>query len=303
MFEKYTDLAIESHEIAVESGISDGTEFKERFYKDVLISYSCAAGVQKMPQSRYFNLDIGKIWQMPASMRRIRAEAIASVISELLPQNDGCVLIAGIGNRDITPDSIGPLVADKVIVTRHLKLLGSELYDEIGFGEVSTIAPGVLGQTGIESGEIIKCIVKRIKPRAVIAIDALASRRLSRLCTNVQITDAGITPGSGVQNSRSEISQSTEGVPVIAIGMPTVVDAATLASDLFEQLLSSLGEKCHDCSDLLGAICSGDGKGLFVSPKESDIIIREASRLIADGINLALHKSIPYRDINEYRTQ
>ncbi len=304
MFKKYTDLAMESHEINLERGEDDGLVFGDRIYGDVKITEVNVKSNSKIATGNYYTLDIGKIWEMPCDMRRIRAEAIASVLRQILPGGNGCVLTVGIGNRNITSDSVGPLTADKVIVTRHLKRLGNSLYNEIGFDETSTLAPGVLGQTGIESGEIVACIARHIKPRAIIVIDALASRRLSRLCTTVQISDAGISPGSGVENNCKEISRRTVGVPVIAIGLPTVVDAATLASDLFEELLTRIGTVCDDeCNELLCQLSKGSGGGMYVSLKESDVIIKETSRLIADGINLAVHKNIPYNDINEYRTQ
>lgn len=304
MFKKYTDLAVESHEINLERGENDGLIFNSYLYGDVKITEIKSDGQHGTAVGRHYTIDIGRIWEMTGDMRRIRAEAIASVLCELLPNKSGCVLSVGIGNRNITPDSVGPLTVDKIIVTRHLKRLGSSLYNEIGFDEMSTVVPGVLGQTGIESSEIIGCIANHIKPRAIIAVDALASRRLSRLCTTVQISDAGISPGSGVENNCKEISQRTVGVPVIAMGMPTVVDAATLASDLFEELLSRIGASCDgECDELLNEMSKGRGGSMYVSLKESDVIIKEASRLIADGINLAVHKNIPYNDINEYRTQ
>lgn len=304
MFKKYTDLALESHEINLESGKNDGLIFNDFLYGDVKITKMRSSGDSNTANGNYYNIDIGRIWEMTSDMRRTRAEAIAHVLRELIPDGEGCILVSGIGNRNITPDSIGPLTADKIIVTRHLKRLGNSLYNEIGFAEMSTVAPGVLGQTGIESSEIISCIAKHIKPRAIIAVDALASRRLSRLCTTVQISDTGISPGSGVENNCKVITQGTTGVPVIAIGLPTVVDAATLAGDLFEELLLRTGTSCDDeCEEVLGQLSKGSGGGMYVSLKESDVIIKEASRLIADGINLAVHKNIPYSDINEYRTQ
>lgn len=304
MFKKYTDLALESHEINLESGKNDGLIINDFLYGDVKITEMKSSGDCDKAGGSYYNIDIGRIWEMTGEMRRARAEAIAYVLCKLIPDGDGCILVSGIGNRNITPDSVGPLTADKIIVTRHLKRLGSALYNEIGFAEMSTVAPGVLGQTGIESSEIICCIAKHIAPRAIIAVDALASRRLSRLCTTVQISDAGISPGSGVENNCKAITQGTTGVPVIAIGLPTVVDAATLASDLFEELFSRAGiSRGDECDQMLEQLSKGSGGGMYVSLKESDVIIKEASRLIADGINLAVHKNIPYADINEYRTQ
>lgn len=202
-----------------------------------------------------------------------RMKSISTQLSSLLPKGDGTVLVAGIGNKDITPDALGPRCAEGIFSTRHIT---SELAEEIGLerlNPVCSLATGVLGQTGIETGEIIKSVADAIKPKAVIVIDALAAAGLERLGRTVQITDTGITPGSGVGNKRAEISKNTLGVPVIAIGVPTVVDAVTLAKDM-------TGNNT--------ATESAEAQNMMVTPREIDVMIERASKLIALCVNCAL---------------
>lgn len=202
-----------------------------------------------------------------------RMKSISTQISSLLPKGDGTVLVAGIGNKDITPDALGPRCAEGIFSTRHIT---SELAEEIGLdflNPVCSLATGVLGQTGIETGEIIKSVADAIKPKAVIVIDALAAAGLERLGRTVQITDTGITPGSGVGNKRAEISKNTLGVPVIAIGVPTVVDAATLARAM-------TGNKT--------ATENAEAQNMMVTPREIDVMIERAAKLISLCVNCAL---------------
>ena len=202
-----------------------------------------------------------------------RMKSISTQISSLLPKGDGTVLVAGIGNKDITPDALGPRCAEGIFSTRHIT---SELAEEIGLdflNPVCSLATGVLGQTGIETGEIIKSVADAIKPKAVIVIDALAAAGLERLGRTVQITDTGITPGSGVGNKRAEISKNTLGVPVIAIGVPTVVDAVTLARAM-------TGNKT--------ATENAEAQNMMVTPREIDVMIERAAKLIALCVNCAL---------------
>ena len=169
------------------------------------------------------------------------------------------------------------------MVTHHMRKLNENLYRVLRFGDAAAICPGVLGQTGIESAELIKAAAECLKPRCIIAVDALAARGLDRLGTTVQLTDAGIAPGSGVCNGREELSLRTVGCPVIGVGVPTVVDAQTLVSELTD------GKK-PDCGPRY--------RNFFVTPKEADVMIRVMSKLLSTAINMALHKNAP--DINEY---
>lgn len=231
-----------------------------------------AADVIGKPVGEYITVELDE-FSYDTELLDDRMKSISTQISSLLPQGDGTVLVAGIGNKDITPDALGPRCAEGIFSTRHIT---SELAEEIGLdflNPVCSLATGVLGQTGIETGEIIKSVADAIKPKAVIVIDALAAAGLERLGRTVQITDTGITPGSGVGNKRAEISKNTLGVPVIAIGVPTVVDAVTLARAM-------TGNKT--------ATENAEAQNMMVTPREIDVMIERAAKLISLCVNCAL---------------
>lgn len=206
--------------------------------------------------------------------------AVRRELSALLPE-EGAVLVAGLGNTRITPDALGPKTAGRVLATRHI---AGEVARAAGLGElrpVAVLAPGVLGQTGMETAEILAGSVERIRPAAVVVVDALASRRLNRLGCTVQISDTGISPGAGVGNRRQEISRATLGVPVVSMGVPTVVDAGTLAWDL-------LGGRPPKDAELTNP----RGAGMIVTPREIDLLIDRAALLVAQAINCALQPGL-----------
>ena len=214
-------------------------------------------------------------------------ETVARELSALLP-NEGSVMVIGLGNTRITPDALGPKCLSMIFATRHI---GGELAKSIGLDglrSVSAIAPGVLGNTGVETGEIITGLVSRLKPAAVIAVDALAARRASRLGSTVQMCNTGIVPGSGVGNSRKAINSETVGVPVISVGVPTVVDAATLASDIS-------GGTVED--DEIRARIGEQAQQMMVTPREIDLVIERAAKLLALAINRALQPQISAEDL------
>lgn len=210
------------------------------------------------------------------------AEIITKIlVNELkkLISNKKSILIVGLGNKNISPDAIGPLVADRIIATRHFK---GPLADELGLSQlnsVSVIAPGVLGQTGIEAFEIIQSVSKKINPDVIMAIDALAAKSVNRLGTTIQITDTGISPGSGVQNKRAEISKNTLNIPVIALGIPTVVDMETIISEMCPK------QKLAPSSPMM------------VTPRNIDQIISRSSSLISSSINQALFPTLSPKEI------
>ena len=215
------------------------------------------------------------------SMDESNLSVVKNEISRLLPK-EVLILIAGIGNAEITPDSLGPKAAALVLATRHIS---PELAKSAGLGDlrpVAVLSPGVLGQTGIETGEIIQGIVDKVKPSGVIVIDALAARRLSRLGNTIQISDTGISPGAGVGNKRKEISKVTLGVPVLSIGVPTVVDAATLVSDITADPKVSSREELTN---------------MIITPREIDLLIEHAARLISHSLNCALHPALSSEDL------
>ncbi|MBQ3003181.1 MAG: GPR endopeptidase [Clostridia bacterium] len=300
MYKKRTDLALESRELHAQKGAPDGITVTERTYGEVRVTHMLVTeeGEQHCgrPSGTYVTAEIGAVWRAQPDAFETAVSVLADEIRQMLPAGDGCVLVAGLGNEHITADSIGPRVVDRLLVTRHIKTLDEALFASAGFGELSAVAAGVLGQTGIESAEIIKGVVSYVNPRCVIAIDALASRRLARLANTVQLSDTGISPGSGVSNHRAPLNRETLGVPVLSIGVPTVVDACTLAYDLLEE------------SDTDPAVIerlirkTQSGKDFFVTPRDSDALAEGASRLIAAAINLAVHDGMTLQELNEYQS-
>lgn len=218
--------------------------------------------------------------------RAIRA--VAEELSHILPESRGCVLIVGLGNDGITPDAVGKSTVENIVVTRHLVDTLPELFGKLR--PVSAVTPGVLGMTGVESGEIIRGVCDKVKPDFIIVIDALASLRLSRLCKTVQITDTGIVPGSGVGNTRAAITRETMGVPVIAIGVPTVVDIATIIRSFADDSGIDISpEKLAEYSEKL-----------LVTPKDIDIHVSDIGRILGYAINSVLQTGMSIRDMDTF---
>ncbi len=267
------------------------------------------------PIGNYITLDIPRLKENDRDLYEDTCRSVAYELQRLikLGEND-TVLVVGLGNWNITPDALGPKVSSYLMVTRHLHEYLPEQIDD-GVRPVCAISPGVLGLTGIETSEIVKGVVEKVKPSLVIAIDALASRKMNRINTTIQIADTGISPGSGVGNKRAELSVRTMGVPVIAIGVPTVVDAATMANDTIELVIDSLMSQSEESSEffrmlknleendkylLIKEVLEPYGGNLVVTPKEMDEVIERVSKVVANGINLALHKNIGFNDIDRY---
>lgn len=208
---------------------------------------------------------------------------LAGELNKLIPEK-GTVLVVGLGNTDITPDAIGPLAAGEILATRHISGELERIEGLEKLRSVAVIAPGVLGQTGIEVSEILKSLAESVKPAAIIAIDALAALSLSRLGCTVQISDTGISPGAGVGNNRPGLNRKTLGVPVIAVGVPTVVDAEALVIDTAERAGAA-----GDIVSLLRGKASPGGERMIVTPREIDLLVKRAARLIALSVNLAMH--------------
>ena len=287
MYNKRTDLALEVHELrGTQSGITLTEEKKDGItVTTAVVKEGEGEKLSGKQAGKYITVDIGKVWQTDTHRFNKIAAVIAAELKTLLPKEEGCILVAGLGNEQITPDSLGPRTVKKLLVTRHISSLDPALYSNAGFGCLAAISPGVLGQTGIESAEIIKSVAKSIKPKCIILIDALASRRLSRLATTVQISNTGISPGSGVSNKRAALTAEYLNSKVISVGIPTVVDAATLAYDLLEQHYGA----DSDFSSAVEKVLLGSGREMFVTPKENDIISAETAALLATAINVAAH--------------
>ncbi len=282
--QKRTDLALEQREM--HTSLPDGVDCEEFKKGDALITKitikdEIGAATLKKPIGIYTTVEV------PPFTDNFKNEELISAITESLKElipSKGSALVVGLGNREITPDALGPKVASGILATRQITDEIRRISGIEGMRNVSVLAPGVLGQTGIEAFNLLHAVTGEIKPAFLIVIDALASRYLKRLGCTVQMSDSGIEPGAGVGNARREISRKTLGVPVIAVGVPTVVDAATLVSDL---------------TGGNGEIASPEGRQMIVTPREIDLLISRASALIADCINRALHPNIDPEIINE----
>ncbi len=229
------------------------------------------------PRGSYVTLTLEGLAGREEDIFQRAVRAVAGETTELLQglPPGGLVLVAGLGNRAITPDAIGPKVHENTLVTRHLVRQMPEHFGDLR--PVASLAAEVMGATGVESGELVRAVCEKLQPACVVAVDALASRSLKRLCRTVQLADTGITPGSGVGNHRMGLTRDTLGVPVIAVGVPTVVEAATLAADL-------LGT--DDLPDL------NEGRDLLVTPKDIDSQVGDLAKVIGYGLSMALQPGI-----------
>ena len=288
-----TDLAveaIENHKTAAalpHVRQSDRTLEGFAVHEVRILSEDAAREIGK-PQGRYLTLELDALIRREEDAFPRACKALSTLLRELLPRpNDGAVLIAGLGNRMITPDAIGPQTADHVIATRHLVAQSPAIFAD--WRPVSALAPGVLGQTGVETGEVICGVLDRVRPAAVIAVDALAAGRLSRLLRTVQLADTGITPGGGVGNARAALNKETLGVPVIAVGVPTVVDGATLAHEISSQLGQPDCEALDDLS-----------QPVMITTRDIDREVADISRMIGYAVNMALHPHLSVADIDLY---
>lgn len=288
-----TDLAveaIENHKTAAalpHVRQSDRTLEGFAVHEVRILSEDAAREIGK-PQGRYLTLELDALIRREEDAFPRACKALSTLLRELLPRpNDGPVLIAGLGNRMITPDAIGPQTADHVIATRHLVAQSPAIFAD--WRPVSALAPGVLGQTGVETGEVICGVLDRVRPAAVIAVDALAAGRLSRLLRTVQLADTGITPGAGLGNARAALNKETLGVPVIAVGVPTVVDGATLAHEISSQLGQPACEALDDLS-----------QPVMITTRDIDREVADISRMIGYAVNMALHPHLSVADIDLY---
>lgn len=288
-----TDLAVEAIEnrktAAALPHVRQSDRMLEGFavHEVRILSEDAAREIGK-PQGRYLTLELDALIRREEDAFPRACKALSTLLRELLPRpNDGPVLIAGLGNRMITPDAIGPQTADHVIATRHLVAQSPAVFAD--WRPVSALAPGVLGQTGVETGEVICGVLDRVRPAAVIAVDALAAGRLSRLLRTVQLADTGITPGAGVGNARAALNKETLGVPVIAVGVPTVVDGATLAHEISSQLGQPACEALDDLS-----------QPVMITTRDIDREVADISRMIGYAVNMALHPHLSVADIDLY---
>lgn len=284
MAQRRTDLALEAHELwhgAARDGAMSGVETAEhdaRGYTATVVEVRSAAAAHALgkPTGTYVTLDLRPYWEHAEDAFERAAEAVGAELRALIGEAElKTALVVGLGNAAMTPDAVGPQTAEHVLVTRHL--MRDAAFSSLT--AVSVLTPGVLGRTGMEAAETVRGAVRTVRPDVLIVVDALASRSLARVCTTVQLSDTGLVPGSGVGNRRRALNRSSLGIPVIAVGVPTVVDAATLALDILEEAGAELLEP---------SALHAHGTGVMVTPRDIDAQIRELSRVVGYGIDLAL---------------
>lgn len=305
-----TDLALEAHEMLTEAaeeihGITCDTKTEGGItISRVVVESEEASQKINKPKGQYITLELAGLNISEGADYENTCQRLAKELSTLLSlKDDSQILVVGLGNWNITPDALGPKVISKLMITRHLHTYMPEQTPEC-LRPVCGISPGVLGITGMETGEVIQGVCDKIKPDAVIVIDALAARNLNRISTTIQLCDTGITPGAGVGNKRKALNKDTLGVPVIAVGVPTVIDAITLTADMMQASQSPLSPDDENLRDkslaALRASLPDNLKQFIVAPKDVDLLIDRISKVVANGINLALHKEISLQDIEAY---
>ena len=256
------------------------------------------------PRGNYITLEAPDMEESDEDYHREISAQLAEILKELMPieKRELSVLVVGLGNREVTPDALGPRVVDNMMITRHIiRKFGKYAFGLKRNHQISSIVPGVMAQTGMETLEIIQGVLKETQPDYVIAVDALAARSAKRLNRTIQITDTGISPGSGVGNHRHALNRESMGIPVIAIGLPTVVDAVTIVSDTMNNLVSAMEETRRleelgksisrleeaEKYELIRELLSPNLNAMFVTPKDIDESIKRLSYTISEGINMA----------------
>lgn len=278
-----TDLAVEAHELSKREakeateidGVISRVEDNGRItVTRVEITNENGERALGKAQGNYVTIDAPDLKYSVEIYEKV-CGMIADEIRKMADMEKGAVtLVAGLGNRDITPDALGTSVVSKLLITRHLKSSMSHIFGD-GLGDVCAIAPGVSGTTGIETADIIKSVCERVCPELIIAVDALAAADIERISNTIQISDTGIQPGAGVGNNRDGLNEKTTGVKVIAIGVPTVIDASTISKNEIPKELAPL----------------------MVTTKDIDLVIERCAKTVANGINLALHEGMTLREI------
>lgn len=285
----YTDLAMEARELSGESaGIVEENGRKNGVAVSRITITDAQTGehMGKLPGT-YVTLDAPELIERDSDLFRSVALTLASELKALIGElkEDAVVLVAGLGNRSVTPDSLGPAVVDRIMVTRHIKELLPEVLPS-SVRAVCAIAPGVMGVTGVETQELLRGVVENVSPDVMIVVDSLASRRAARISTTVQLADTGIAPGSGVGNTRAGLNSAELNIPVIAVGVPLVVNAATIAEDVID-LIDNGGDREALSSRIKTVIDENIGE-LIVTPKDIDTILDDMAGILAEGINRAL---------------
>ena len=296
-----TDLALEARESFPDDDVEiKGVTLTEDFDKENNIRVTTVeildeAGAKAMEKSMgtYITIEAPELNNSSEDYHKPVSEHIKRSLRRLagdLYKEE--ILVVGLGNREVTPDALGPQVVDNLFVTRHLiREYGDEFKEKNHLGNISAISPGVMAQTGMETVEIIKGIIKETNPKLIIVIDALASRSINRLNTTVQLTDAGISPGSGVGNNRKALNEETLGIRVIAVGVPTVVDARTIVADTLTKYMESTGFNEEDIFKFISEVNSSQMYNMFVTPKNIDELVKQISFTISEALNSCFFSS------------
>lgn len=281
-----TDLAVEAHELSKREaknateidGVKSDVEEKENMtVTRVEITNENGSRALGKAIGSYVTIDAPDLKYSLETYETVCA-IIADEIRKMADiSGDMLTLVVGLGNREITPDALGTSVVSKLLVTHHIKQRMSDFFDD-NISGVCAIAPGVLGTTGIETADIIKAVTEKVKPQLIIAVDALAAADIERVSKTIQISDTGIQPGAGVGNNREGLNEESTGVKVIAIGVPTVIDAATISKVEIPKEMAPL----------------------MVTTKDIDLVIERTAKTVANGINLALHRDMTLRDVESY---
>ena len=297
-----TDLALEARESFPDDDVEiKGVTLDEDFDEEnnirittVVIKDEAGAKAMQKPMGTYITIEAPDMKDSSEDYNKPVSEHVEKVLKKLAGNLlGGEVLVVGLGNREVTPDALGPYVVDNLFVTRHLiREFGSEFKEKNKLGNVSAISPGVMAQTGMETLEIIKGIIKETDPKLIIVIDALASRSVRRLNTTIQLTDAGISPGSGVGNNRKALNEETLGVKVIAIGVPTVVDAGTIVADTLTKHMEENGFGEEDIFKFISEVNGTQVYNMFVTPKNIDELVKQISYTISEALNSCFSGSV-----------
>jgi len=309
-----TDLALEAKESYEQDNVEirgvriEKLEDEEKEIQTTTVVIETENGAKAMgkPVGTYITLEAPNMSIPDEDYHREISKELAVHLKKLMGEEEQSVLVVGLGNRDVTPDALGPYVVKNINITRHvIREYGKASMDEERVNQVSGIVPGVMAQTGMETLEIIRGVVEETQPQLVVVVDALAARSTKRLNRTIQITDTGINPGSGVGNHRNGINEQVLGVPVIAIGVPTVVDAATIVNDTMESLIESMDSSSHikNLGGALGTLSRAEKhqmirelisphlNSMFVTPKDIDATVKRISYTISEGLNMALQLS------------
>ena len=307
-----TDLAVEAHEVLSAQEDIPGVQVSKEGDEDITIhrvSITTEQGAARMGKAvgNYLTLEVPGLRKKNTALQDKVVRVFYKELQRMFNLNgQQSVLAIGLGNWNVTPDALGPRVIRELFVTRHILNLKPEILGE-GYRPVAAVAPGVLGITGIETGEIIRGITEYVKPDIIVAIDALAAQRMSRLHTTIQVSDTGIVPGSGVGNRRLGINRQTIGIPVYAIGVPTVVDAVTIAGDSMDHLAEALKRESaqgnmfanivqkmnwEEKRNIIKEVLQPFAGDLIVTPKEIDTLIDDISLVIAASLDAAFHPKI-----------